>query len=140
VAAAIHLRRFTTRPYPTTKDLLSLELFDTVSPKDIGRLVLVGTDDHGNEIYVLGCGKYPQIMLKALDGFTRLLGGDPTEYYLVDVLPQVNLFMRIGGFLSRQLGWVSLGRPTVTFGTKRAIPGIRKLVQTTLLDLHQHGR
>lgn len=138
VAAAMHLGQFTAG-VPTARDIQSLYLFDSVKPDEIGRLIPVGTDDRGNQVYVLGCGKYTKIMLQALAGFTEMMGGDSSEYLLVNVLTKVNVIMRIGGYLSRQLGWVNIGRPLVTFGTRRAVPALRELVSETLERLNRGG-
>ena len=38
----------------------------------------------------------------------------------INTMPYVNIWMVIGGFLSRRLGWKALGRPLVIYGTKQA--------------------
>src|SRR5690606_1821093 len=52
-------------------------------------------------------------------------------------LQTVNLPMRVGGYLSRRLGWVAVGRPLVVFGTRRAFPALVQLVEETRRKLRE---
>jgi hypothetical protein len=140
VAAALYLGRLDEGRRPTLRRLLSLALFDRVSPRDFGRLIPVGEDRWGNRVYILGCGRYPDIVLRALEGFTDLLGLDADELVLADVVPCINLLMRFGGYASRALGWVWLGRPLVAWGTLLAFPNLVSLAQETRQRVAQRRR
>lgn len=128
VAAAIYLGQLPAhRPPP--RQLQALSLFDRIAPRDFGRVVEVGTTAAGDQVYVIGCRKYPQIVLRALRGFTALLGGAPDDYLFFDVRPCINWIMRVGGYTSRTLGWVAVGRPVVTFGTWLSYPRLAALAE-----------
>jgi hypothetical protein len=131
VTAALYLGRLDERRRPEVRELLQLALFDRVKPWDFGRLIPVGKDESGNQIYVLGCGRYPGVVRRALTGFLRLLGGNPEDLLLVDVTPNINLLMRIGGFTSRALGLTTVGRPLVGLGVRLAFPKLVRLAQET---------
>ena len=57
--------------------------------------------------------------------------GGVIRHIIVNTLRAVNWQMRIGGFLSRRLGLVSLGRPLVARGARRAYPQLTKIVRAT---------
>lgn len=140
VAAALYLGRMDERRRPSVRQLASLALFDRVSPRDFGRLLPVGEDQAGNQVYVLGCGRYPEIVLRTLEGFQALLGAEPDELVLADVYPVINPLMRVGGYTSRVLGWVSLGRPLVALGTVLAFPKLVALARQTRERVAARGK
>lgn len=131
VAAAIHLGRLPSTEIASREELLKLDLFDQIKPSLQGTLVHVGKDPEGNEVFVLGARNNSDILLKTLKGVTRIIGEDPDDYVFVDLRPCTNLWMNIGGYTSRVLGLVSLGRPLVSWGVGKAYPKISGLVQQT---------
>lgn len=129
VAAAVHLGRLPRHRRPAAEELLSLPLFDRTDSRDHGFLQSVGVDEQNNAVYVLGRGRGGKSVLRALQSGFTLAGGNDGEILLVDTLVAVNAWMRIGGFLSRALGWVRIGRPIVIYGTQRAFPNLVRLVE-----------
>lgn len=129
VAAALHLGLLPRDRPPSAAQLLAVPLFDRTERQDFGKLQHVGVDGAGNRVYVLGRGTRGRSVLRALACGAYLAGLDPLDLVFVDTLVTVNLWMRIGGFLSRRLGWVPLGRPLVIFGTRRAFRAIVRLVE-----------
>lgn len=128
LAAAIHLERLQGGPLPTPEAIKNTMYFDLVDGSDQGRIFPVGVDESGNEIYTLGRGSHAGAIEQAVrSGFT-LAGADPSRLVFVNTLPTVNWPMRIGGFLSRRLGWVAVGRPLVIWGALRAYPALVRLV------------
>jgi hypothetical protein len=67
-------------------------------------------------------------MVKILRGVARMLGA-ADELVFVDTLHCVSLKMRLGGYLSRRWGLITLGRPLVIQGTREAFPQIVELVR-----------
>lgn len=130
VAAAIHLGLLPRNTTPTVKQLLSIPLFDQVTSSGRGRMMFVGTDARGNEIFVLGRGKESADMVRNLivSAWT-VAGGATTPLEVCDTLPCVNGWMRMGGWLSRAAGLVGLGRPIAAFGARLAYPRLVRLVQ-----------
>jgi hypothetical protein len=53
------------------------------------------------------------------------------------MMKQVNLPMKLGGFMSRRLGMVKLGRPIVVAGTRLAFPAIKDLVNKVKGEVSQ---
>jgi hypothetical protein len=61
-----------------------------------------------------------KIVERAIYSILDQEGIDRTELVLVDTLPYVNNTTRIGGFLSRGLGLVSIGRPLTIHGLQKS--------------------
>ncbi|MGI6145238.1 MAG: DUF3189 family protein [Clostridia bacterium] len=121
-AAAIHLQMLPETRKPSAAELLNLPYYDAQVGKDHGRIRFFGFDSRGNQIYITGKKNlgvfYEEIMYNLL-----FLGGDKQEqenFVFINTMPYVNIWMVIGGFLSRRLGWKALGRPLVIYGTKQA--------------------
>ncbi|HHY93041.1 MAG TPA: DUF3189 family protein [Firmicutes bacterium] len=133
VAAAIHLGLLPL-PDASTAAVQALPYFDLHTSRDLGRLFYYGTDARGHAVFILGRARAAAILERAVRaGFS--LAGKKQALLFVDTLPAVNWWMRIGGFLSRRLQWVGLGRPLVTYGTLHALPKLATLVRETLEQL-----
>lgn len=132
-AAAIHLGHLPMDRVPDARELLTLPRFDRVADDELGIAEFAGIDDRGHHVYVLGRGPWLRIVERAFRSGYQLGGGDPRQLLFVNALPTVNTLMRVGGFLSRRLGWVALGRPLVVYGTRLAYPDLVRLVHATRL-------
>lgn len=131
LAAAIHLGRIKGDPWPSLEDIANVLYFDIVDGEDRGRVFPVGIDEYGNEVFVLGRGRNALPIEQAVRSGYILAGADPRQLLFVDSLKAVNWQMRIGGFLSRRLRLISLGRPLVTRGSRRAYPRLVEIVNET---------
>lgn len=127
VAAAIHLGLLAVHRLPTPEEIMQIPLYDRND--EPGILHYIGTDELANEIYVLGRNGHPEIVEKALVSGYELGGGAREELELVNTLRCVNVQMRIGGYLSRRLRLISIGRPLVLKGTIRAFPCLVAVVK-----------
>lgn len=125
VAANIHVGRLPRERKPKAHELLELPWFDKTTEKDFGHLHLVGTDESGHMVYVLGTknSHYGGV----LEGLSRLLNLEG-EFLYAGTMPYVTFITRIGGFVSRSLSWTRLGRPLVILGIREAYSGLRQLV------------
>jgi hypothetical protein len=139
VAAAIHLGVLKPERTPTNEELLALPLFDRITKEHHGCLIFVGVDSEGHSIYVLGRGPSAVTVERALAGGIALVGGDPGSIRFFNTLPTVNWWMRIGGFLSRALGWIPIGRPLVLYGTRKAFPQLVRFVTEVKEAVRQHA-
>ena len=128
VAAAIHLGKLPGDRVASAAELMALPLFDRTTNKYHGCLVFMGKDEHDNEVYVLGRGSGNKNIERAIASGLTLTGDNQVSLRFFDTLTCVNLWMRIGGFFSRALDWVWLGRPLVIYGTQRAFPALHKVV------------
>lgn len=126
-AAAIHLNKLS--PSVDVNDLLNLPLFDRLDAADWGRLFYHGTDEFGNLIYTMGRGRHYKIIecfFQSMENtfFYKLID----DIVFIDTLPYVNIKMRIGGFLSRRLKFISLGRKLTALGTLEILPLLKEVV------------
>lgn len=128
VAAAMHLGRLPGDRVASAAELMALPLFDRTTSDYHGCLMFMGKDEYENEVYVLGRGSGNKNIERAIASGLAVAGADQVHLRFFDTLSCVNLWMRIGGFFSRAIDWVWLGRPLVIYGTQRAIPALRKVV------------
>lgn len=126
--AHIHLGVLPTDRRPGVGAIMHQPHFDQAANSDLGKVRPMGTDAQGNEVYVCGLGGGRTAMVPALLTFLELSGADPSQVQFVDTMPTVNLLMRLGGYTSRVLHIVWLGRPLVAFGAWLAYPKQRRLV------------
>lgn len=131
VAAAIHLGLLPSDRIPTSAEIINLPRFDRTKNHEIGTPFYMGEDEHGNEIYILGLGPDRDIISKAIYSLLTLLGYPLNCILLIDALAPVHPVTRLGGFLSRRLGWVRVGRPLVTMGVKWRYRELLFIVNTT---------
>jgi hypothetical protein len=125
-AAAIHLGQLNRTP-PSAQELMSLTLFDRQTKEGHGQLHFFGFDARGNQIYSVGARNVGATLEKILKNLASLLNLED-DLIFVDTLHCVNIKMRVGGYLSRRLGLISLGRPLVLQGTRDAYPSLLQLV------------
>lgn len=135
-AAAIHLGLLPSDRRPTFAELLKTPRFDEIGYWEHGKLFWAGVDTAGNEVYTLGRRNAAALVINLIKEFTRLVGGNPDDYYFVNCVQLLNPFMVTGGYSSRSLGWVGLGRPLVTFGTILSFPILVKIVQRTIKEVN----
>lgn len=119
-AAAIHLGLMPDVRPAKDCELLAAPYFDAQVSRDHGRIRFIGYDEAGHEIYIVGKrhlgDEYERIMRRVIE----MLGGYQEEYAFVNTMPYVNLWMMIGGFLSRRWGWTRLGRKIILHGTRQS--------------------
>lgn len=130
-AAALHLGWLPSDRLPTIEKLLQTPYFDTRTSKEFGYITFMGTDERGNEIYVVGRNSMPQVLANLIDGLAAIFNIPKDTFRLINVMPKVNFSMRIGGVLSRRFKLVNLGRPLVAWGTIKAFPYIQELIKST---------
>ncbi|HEX3016104.1 MAG TPA: DUF3189 family protein [Desulfobacteria bacterium] len=135
-SAAIHLGLVGDR-VPCARDLCRLPNYDAQVRKDHGTLRLMGTDEFQNQVYVVGRRSMGKPVSRAMAGLAEIFGIPKQDFMLVDPMPFVNLAMMIGGYTSRRLGLIPLGRPIVCWGTRLAFPRLRKLVAGVKKKLQQ---
>jgi len=129
VAAALHLGRLPTDRVVSASELMELPLFDRVTKEYHGYLIYMGKDEHGHEVYICGRGAGHEIVERAIASAYQLAGNTDESLRFFNTLSCVNWWMRIGGYLSRSLGWTWLGRPIVLFGTRLAYLQLIKVVE-----------
>ncbi|HDK7139442.1 DUF3189 family protein [Clostridium botulinum] len=129
VAANIHVKNLPSNTVPSKEDLLKLPTFDKLTKKDVGHLKFIGIDEFGHKVYTIGVRYKPNIVIPALRDMYTELKGSGNDLILVSSQPFVNTWMKIGGFTSRGLGIVPIGRPIVTYGTLKSYMELVDLVE-----------
>jgi hypothetical protein len=109
--------------------MLALPHYDKTTPDQIGTCFLMGIDEAGREVYIIGMGAAKGVVKRAVESIFRICGVSRDEYLLVDTLPEVGLVTRIGGVLSRAVGLIGVGRPLTIWGMRRSYPKFVRLVQ-----------
>lgn len=137
IAAAIHLNQLSATQKPLPADILKCAYFDEVPTEKQGVIHYLGKDEKGNDIYNMGCGGAGAIMEKALPDILKIYGKDSQDLYMVNTLGCVNSLMRLGGYISRRLRLVNIGRPLVLKGSIMAYPSLLELVTKVKEDIAQ---
>ena len=135
IAAAIHLKELKADEKPTPEDILNCAYFDEVPPKKQGIIHYLGKDENGHDVFNMGLGGAGAIVEKAFPEILNIYGQSADDLYMVDTLGCVNFPMRLGGFISRRLKMVNLGRPLVLKGSIMAYPSLVKLVAKVKEDV-----
>lgn len=115
-AANIHLGRLPTGRRPSVAEVMAAPGFDRARHSDIGTVIFMGTDCDGKDIYVVGLGHYERTIRTCLDGVMQALQLPPGMAIFVNAIHGSGVFVRAGGYLSRRLGLVRLGRPLAAYG------------------------
>jgi len=134
-AAAIHLGLLKPNRLPRFSDFKRIPYFDQLTWTGHGKLIKVGEDFFGNEVFILGRRNSARMVIRLIREFAKLTGNDPDEYHFVNCMQRFNPFMVTGGFSSRGLGLVEFGRPIVTFGTMISYPILVAIVHKTIQQL-----
>lgn len=137
VSAAIHLGLLPSTRRPRAKELLALPLFDQVPNDQVGHPFFLGRDEAGRQIYAIGLDGQPFLLKRLVADFLKLHGLDPEVYRFYDALSQAGFLVRLGGFLSRRLGLVTLGRPLTILGIQMNYPRFVQLVKRVKKELQE---
>ncbi|MGE5589994.1 MAG: DUF3189 family protein [Bacillota bacterium] len=135
VAASLHLGRLPLHRRALPAEVLAAPHFDELPHSRVGTLLEMGRDARGHRVYVLGLGPYRQALSRCLQDLAASLGAPPGSLLVVDALSGSRPTTRVGGFLSRRLGLVGVGRPLVTRGVLADYGRFTALVSGVLHDL-----
>lgn len=134
LAAAYHLKKFAYDTAPSKEEILSLELFNKLTPKDMGKLFFHGIDEDRNKVFTLGRGS-SKVVVPAMQSILELMnenGKLEEKKIFSNTSPTVPLAMTLGGLFSRRLKIDFIGVPLLIIGSKKAHHNlIIKLVQNT---------
>ncbi len=119
VAASIHLGLLPMDRIPVSSEFKCLPHYDKTESHEIGIPFFMGKDEYCTDVYILGMANQRSLVKKAILSFLMCLKVDPLNLRLVDTLDNVNLITKIGGFFSRKLGMVKIGRLLTIIGIKQ---------------------
>lgn len=117
-AAGLHLGLLPPERPASNRELLSLPYYDATTEPDHGRIRFMGFDPEGNEVYITGKRNLGNSYEKIMRAYLRIATGRDDQIVFINTMPYVNIFMVIGGFLSRRLGFNRLGRYIILCGTR----------------------
>jgi len=100
LASAVHLKKLPSDRVPSKQEILSLEYFNKLTYKDMGRLIFHGTDEEGNRVYTIGRGTskalIPAMRNLAIELYRQ--SAIKEGFAFINCSPTVPLTMTIGGF------------------------------------------
>lgn len=140
IAAAIHLGWLPSDRIPAPREIMSLPHYDQTEPGEIGTCFRMGTDEAGREVYIIGMGPAKGIARRVMESVFKMCGVPDGDYVLVDTLPNVGFVTKVGGFLSRAVGLVRVGRPLTVWGIRRSYPEFVRLVGELKASLDSGSR
>lgn len=120
VASAIHMGYLPVDRIPTKEEILNIPYYDQ-SPKEFrGTPIYIGTDEKLRKIYALGMGSYRKEYTEVAYNFAFQLSTDVKKnIQIINVVPLLSFSVKIGGFLSRRVGLIKLGRPLTVAGIQK---------------------
>ena len=127
VAAHLHLGSIPLRGKVSAEQILALPEFDRATADDWGKPHLIGLDELGNEVYILGLGRQSAPCARVIISLGYRLGTS-RKTMLVNTLPTIGVLTRIGGFSSRVLGFKNFGQNLAAQGIITSLEGLRSLV------------
>jgi hypothetical protein len=128
-AAGIHLGLLPSSRIPSAKEFMGVPYYDGQVESQHGQYQFMGIDQKGNEVFIIGVENTDKIFEIIVKNTLSLFNVSPEQYLFVNSLEKVNNLMRVGGYLSRHLGLVAIGRPLVIRGTQAAYWKFVKLVE-----------
>ena len=133
LAAAYHLKKIPHDRVPTKEEILNIDIFNRLTPKDMGRIILHGKDEEGNQVYTVGRGRSKEIVpaLKSLLELLQENGMKHDKVIFSNASPTVPLAMTFGGLFSRRFHIDFIGVPLLIKGAKQTNPNTKKLVEKT---------
>lgn len=134
-AAAIHLGILPASRIPEPQEFMAVPYYDSQVKDEHGQYRLMGTDEKGNEIFIIGASNLDPIFETIVENTLEVFDLPKDEFLLVNSLKSVNNLMRVGGYLSRHLGLVTIGRPIVIKGTQAAYWDLVKMVDQVKKDV-----
>lgn len=130
VAAAIHVGMLPVDRVPGYSEIVSIPHYDRTDSELIGFPFFMGVDCYGNHVYIVGMknGKklVKDIIYQYLKGY-----GIEEQLLIVDALKTIGMVTKIGGFISRKLHLIKIGRPLTVWGIRKNYSKFIKLVQDT---------
>ncbi|GAV22300.1 DUF3189 family protein [Carboxydothermus pertinax] len=116
VMAAIHLGHLPMERIPSSYEIMNMPLYEKQEGEEHGAFFYCGRDEFGNDVYVLGRRSLNLVVEPVLKYLATKFA---EKILVVNAVTYVNLPMKIGGFLSRRLKLIFLGRPLVLWGTRK---------------------
>ncbi|MFZ5828071.1 MAG: DUF3189 family protein [Bacillota bacterium] len=115
-AANIHLGHLPRHRRATLAEILHQPCFDRTEEYELGVPQLMGADEWGNQVYVLGLAGGKRPMERVCQDFLAAAGVDSGEFLFANAVQHAGVPLRVGGYTSRRLGLIWPGRPLSALG------------------------
>ncbi|SCX87623.1 DUF3189 family protein [Alkaliphilus peptidifermentans] len=120
VAAGIHLGLLPTKRVPKVREIMAIPYYDYTSSKCIGIPIYMGKDKDNHDIYVVGMGsarrELTQLVYDYVYHHNRY---SIKEVLVVNSIALINLPVRIGGFISKKINIIAIGKPITAYGIQK---------------------
>ncbi len=129
IASAIHTGLLPVDRIPSKEEILTLPYYDQTQREQIGNPFYVGRDEFGSEVYILGLANHKDVGVRAILSILKIYNIPSNQLVIADSLKEINTLTRIGGFMSRRLGLIKLGRPLTIKGIQMGYYKFVRLVK-----------
>lgn len=136
-SAGIYLGLLPCDRVPSTEEILRVPHYDGDDPIAYGHFRFMGRDLVNRVVFVLGkcmLGPHVNRLLIKIAGIFGCAG----DIFSIDTTAPINFFMMFGGYVSRALKIVPLGRPLVVMGTKFAYFSFVRLATQSAMRLRKN--
>ncbi len=128
-AGCIHLNRLPDHRIPSVQEILAIPEFDQSDSSNFGEPYFLGKDECGNEVFIIGFGGEAALGLQTIYFFLER-AGNPTEWKFFNSLSSIGWLAKTGGFISKKLKIVKVGRYLAALGIQKSYRDLVKLVKT----------
>ncbi|RQD73213.1 MAG: DUF3189 family protein [Candidatus Syntrophonatronum acetioxidans] len=139
VASAIHLGMLPLDRVPRKEEIVTLPHYDQTTRGELGNPFYVGRDEYNWEVYILGLANQKELAKRAIWSLLKIYNVPFNYLFMVDSLNSINNLTRLGGFLSRRLGLVNMGRPLTIKGIQKGYLPYVKLVDQVKRKVREGG-
>jgi hypothetical protein len=129
ISASIHVGIMPSHKVPDKEKILDLPFFDKTPNELIGTPLYFGEDENGYNVYAIGMASDKGHVEKSIQKILGLYNIPHKNLIFIDTLHRVGVSTRLGGFLSRRLEWVSIGRPLVIWSLQQNYKNFVELVK-----------
>ena len=127
--ASIHLNYLPNDRIPKPCEFSSVPFYDKMDNDKLGTPMYVGRDEMGWDIYIMGMKNAKNIVIPAMKSYLNTCGFQQQDFLLVNALVELHPITSIGGYTSRKLGILSVGRPMTIWGVRKSYPKFIELVE-----------
>ncbi len=126
--ASIHLGFLPQNRIPEPYEFKAVPFYDKMDNDKLGTPMYVGRDPLGWDIYIIGLKNAKLISLPAIKSYLNTFDHTQKNLLFVNALAELHPITAIGGYTSRHLGGISIGRPLTIWGIRRSYPKFLDLV------------
>lgn len=126
--ASIHLGFLPSDRIPEAFEFYSVPFYDKMDNDKLGTPIYIGRDELGWDIFTVGMRNARDMLIPAVRSYLYHNGVYNSRFLFVNALVELHPVTSIGGFASRKLNLVSLGKPMTVWGIRRSYPKLVDLV------------